>query len=106
MLTWSLATIDPAIYVLEGRATGIWVQRLTLPEYIETVRSAVGVDIASGEASSSPPPLHAISAVAVRPSNININNRLYRINYFSIVINIKRENVPEDSFATCGRQPF
>lgn len=44
--TWSVEVIDPAIFAHEGRATGIWVQRLTVPEYIETVRAAVGVDVA------------------------------------------------------------
>lgn len=42
---WSGGMIDPAVYAHEGRGTGIWVQRLTVPEYIETVQSAVGVDI-------------------------------------------------------------
>ena len=43
---WSLDVIDPAVYVHMGRSRENWLQRLTLSEYIETVRSAVGVDIA------------------------------------------------------------
>lgn len=43
---WSVDVIDPAVYRHEGHSGEIWVQRLTVPEYIETVRSAVGVDIA------------------------------------------------------------
>ena len=43
--TWSLDLIDPAVYLHEASASSNWVRRLTLPEYIETVRSAVGVDI-------------------------------------------------------------
>lgn len=41
---WTIDYVDPAIYrnVREGEN---WVQRLTIPEYIETVRAAVGVDI-------------------------------------------------------------
>lgn len=42
---WTLDEIDPAVYVHEGRAGKAWVQRLTIDEYIETVRSAVSVDI-------------------------------------------------------------
>ncbi|MBC8354504.1 MAG: DUF1592 domain-containing protein [Planctomycetes bacterium] len=44
--TWSLNVIDPATYAHSGQANDVWVQRLTVTEYIETVRSAVGVDIA------------------------------------------------------------
>jgi len=44
--TWSLAVIDPAIYAHDQRTPAIWLQRLTLDEYIATVRGAVGVDIA------------------------------------------------------------
>ncbi len=43
--TWSLDRIDPAVYVHEGRTSEQFVQRLTVPEYIETVRVTVGVDI-------------------------------------------------------------
>ncbi len=44
--TWSLDVIDPAVYGNEERSRDVWIQRLTVSEYIETVRSAVGVDIA------------------------------------------------------------
>lgn len=42
---WSLDAIDPATYASGDGAQKVFVQRLTVPEYIETVRSAVGVDI-------------------------------------------------------------
>ena len=41
---WSGGLVDPAVYARDIH--GIWIQRLTVDEYIETVRSAVGVDIA------------------------------------------------------------
>ena len=44
---WSLEQIDPDAYLHDGQADELWVQRLTVPEYIATVRSAVGVDIAT-----------------------------------------------------------
>ena len=42
---WSLDRIDPAIYSRSDRAMGNWISRLTVPEYIETVRSVLGVDV-------------------------------------------------------------
>ncbi len=42
---WSLERIDPAIYVHGDQASENWLRRLTVAEYIETVRHAVGVDI-------------------------------------------------------------
>jgi hypothetical protein len=43
--TWSLDVIDPAIYAHHGQPGDIFVQRLTVQEYVNTVRAAVGVDI-------------------------------------------------------------
>ena len=44
--TWSLELIDPVVYA-HGESKGdIWLQRLTVSEYIKSVRSAVGVNIA------------------------------------------------------------
>ncbi len=42
---WSKETIDPADYIHDSHSGGIFVQRLTVPEYIETVRTVTGVDI-------------------------------------------------------------
>lgn len=42
---WPLETIDPAVYAHDGGSGDIWVQRLTVTEYIETVRATFGVDI-------------------------------------------------------------
>ena len=44
--TWSLPRIDPAVYT-HGVSRQQWIRRLTVDEYVETVRSIVGVDIAS-----------------------------------------------------------
>jgi hypothetical protein len=44
--TWSLDVIDPAVYAHGAGSQKVFVQRLTVPEYIETVRGTVGVDIA------------------------------------------------------------
>ena len=45
--TWSLDVIDPAVYAHQQSAGENWIRRLTVQEYIDTVRSAVGVDIAT-----------------------------------------------------------
>ncbi len=56
---WGIDVIDPAIYAHNGHSGEVWVQRLTTPEYIETVRSAVGVDIAKQARELLPPDLRA-----------------------------------------------
>lgn len=43
--TWSLDFIDPAVYTHGDGAQKVFAQRLTVPEYIETVRHTLGVDI-------------------------------------------------------------
>ncbi len=43
---WSLDVIDPVVYLYEDHTADNWIRRLTVAEYIETVRVAVGVDIA------------------------------------------------------------
>ena len=57
--TWSLEKIDPAVYAHDGGSHEIWLQRLTVDEYIETVRSAVGIDIAKEANELLPPDLRA-----------------------------------------------
>jgi mono/diheme cytochrome c family protein len=56
---WSVSMIDPAIYNGNSSAQEIWVQRLTIPEYIETVKSTVGVDISKEAYELLPPDLRA-----------------------------------------------
>lgn len=54
---WSLEKIDPAVYVHSGSAMGSFVQRLTIQEYIATVRDSVGVDIEKEAKAVLPPDL-------------------------------------------------
>jgi len=44
--SWTIDVIDPAEFKQDRPVGTNWVRRLTVPEYIETVRVAVGVDIA------------------------------------------------------------
>lgn len=57
--TWSLDAIDPALYAHDEKAATNWVRRLTVAEYVETVRSAVGVDISKEAREILPPDLRA-----------------------------------------------
>ena len=42
---WSLDFIDPAVYAHGSGSQKVFVQRLTVSEYIETVRSTLGIDV-------------------------------------------------------------
>jgi len=69
---WSLERIDPAVYVHDAGAAKNWVRRLTVPEYIETVRSAVGVDIAEQAHKILPPDIRA-DGFANTAYNLNVD---------------------------------
>ncbi|MEQ8787354.1 MAG: DUF1592 domain-containing protein [Pirellulaceae bacterium] len=56
---WPIDAIDPANYTHADRSQQVWVQRLTAPEYIETVRSSLGVDIAKEAREILPPDVRA-----------------------------------------------
>lgn len=56
---WSVDPIDPSVYSNHAGASVPWVQRLTIDEYIETVRSALGVDISDAARKLLPEDLRA-----------------------------------------------
>lgn len=56
---WSYEVIDPVVYLYEDHTADNWIRRLTVAEYIETVRSAVGVDISKEARELLPPDLRA-----------------------------------------------
>ena len=56
---WATDVIDPVIYQHGSEAAQNWLRRLTIPEYIETVRGAVGVDISKEARELLPPDLRA-----------------------------------------------
>lgn len=78
--TWSLDTIDPAVYAHGGQAREAIVQRLTVQEYIDTVKAAVGVDI-SKEARELLP--RDIRADGFSNTAYNLNVDLKHVNAFS-----------------------
>ena len=56
---WAGEEIDPLAHTLDWRVNQNWVRRLTVPEYIETVRSLTGVDIAKEARETLPPDIRA-----------------------------------------------
>ncbi len=56
---WSLDQIDPAVYVHGADDGKNWVRRLTVQEYITTVKSALGVDISKEARKILPPDMRA-----------------------------------------------
>lgn len=56
---WSLEQIDPSVYTHGVQVAGNWIRRLTIPEYIATVRDTLGVDIAQEARELLPPDLRA-----------------------------------------------
>ena len=56
---WSYEMLDRAVYRHGDRALGNWVQRLTVSEYIETVRGTLGVDVSKEAREILPPDLRA-----------------------------------------------
>lgn len=69
--TWSVDWIDPAIFK-EERGTENWIRRLTVAEYIESVRTAVGVDIAK-EARQILPPDKRADGFSNTAYNLNVD---------------------------------
>ena len=56
---WAGEEIDPLAHTFARRAAQNWVRRLTVPEYIETVRSLTSVDIAKEAREILPPDIRA-----------------------------------------------
>lgn len=56
---WPAETIDPAAHRLSRQTGQTWLRRLTVPEYVETVRSALGVEVAKEAADILPQDLRA-----------------------------------------------
>jgi len=55
---WTVDVIDQALYA-NNRPTEIWLQRLTISEYIGTVEQTIGVDIAEQATTLLPPDIRA-----------------------------------------------
>ena len=56
---WTLDYVDAATYVHESHGSENWVRRLTIPEYVATVKTATGVDLRAEAYRLLPPDLRA-----------------------------------------------
>ncbi len=102
---WTINQIDPAVYVHTGRSTQNWVRRLTMDEYIATVRAATGVDIA-GEARELLPP--DLRADGFSNTAYNLNVDLKHINAYAQLADIIVKRMDAQKFATrfSGKRRF
>ena len=102
---WTINQIDPAVYVHTGRSTQNWVRRLTMDEYIATVRAATGVDIA-GEARELLPP--DLRADGFSNTAYNLNVDLKHINAYAQLAGIIVKRMDAQKFATrfSGKRRF
>jgi hypothetical protein len=77
---WTLEQIDPAVYTRGGQSTQNWLRRLTVGEYIATVRAATGVDIAADAHALLPPD---VRADGFRNTAYNLSVDLKHINAYA-----------------------
>ncbi len=97
--SWTINQIDPAVYAHGGgnaEAGKVWIQRLTLPEYIETVRATTGVDITKEARELLPPELRA-DGFSNTAYNLNVD--LKHVGAYSRLAEIIVERMDVEKFA-------
>ncbi len=92
---WTVDWIDPATYENDGGGEQ-WIRRLTISEYIETVRSAVGVDISKEAHEILPPDLRA-DGFSNTAYNLNVD--MGHVNAYSQLASLIVEQMDTASFA-------
>lgn len=92
---WSVDWIDPATYENEGGGPQ-WIRRLTVSEYIETVRSAVGVDI-EGQAIQRLP--RDLRADGFSNTAYNLNVDMGHVNAYAELAALIVEQIDTQAFA-------
>ncbi|MFK8113499.1 MAG: LamG-like jellyroll fold domain-containing protein [Rubripirellula sp.] len=92
---WPIDFVDPAIYRSVGR-TENWVQRLTIPEYIATVRATVDVDISEDANKILPQDKRADG---FRNTAYNLNVDLKHIEAYSRLAEMIVEKMDPQAFA-------
>ncbi len=93
---WTLGQIDPVVYEHEGAAEENWLRRLTVDEYVETVRSAVGVDIQREAGEILPKDLRA-DGFSNTAYNLNVDMGHVSAYAQLASIIVERMNIPEFS---------
>ncbi len=92
---WTLDWIDPATYQNEGGGEQ-WIRRLTISEYVETVRSTVGVDISKESHEILPPDLRA-DGFSNTAYNLNVD--MGHVNAYSRLATLIVEQMDTAAFA-------
>jgi hypothetical protein len=94
---WSLDQIDPEVYKNQGQVAGNWIRRLTIPEYIETVRVSLGVDIAQEALEMLPPDLRA-DGFSNTAYNLNVD--LKHVNAYARLAELIVAKMEVDAYAS------
>ncbi len=93
---WSLARIDPAVYVHGEPSHANWIRRLTVAEYIATVRASTGVNIAAEARQLLPPD---VRADGFSNTAYNLNVGLKHINAYTQLAGIIAKQMDAQKFA-------
>lgn len=100
---WTADEIEPLSFTRDTRASQNWIRRLTVPEYIETVRSAAGVDIEEEARRILPPD---VRADGFHNTAYNLGSDLHHVEAFSSLaaVIVSRMDVPRFAarFAGCS----
>lgn len=93
---WTAEAIDPLAFTRDERAAYSYIRRLTLPEYINTVRAAVGIDIEKEARRLLPPD---VRADGFYNTAYNLTADLHHVEAFSTLATIIAERVDAAAFA-------
>jgi hypothetical protein len=93
---WSIEKIDPAIYAHAGRTNENHLRRLTVSEYIETVKHILGVDIAQEARETLPADLRA-DGFSNTAYNLNVD--LKHVNGYASLADIAVSRMDVQAFA-------
>lgn len=93
---WTVDPIDPVIYEHGGGVAQNWVRRLTVPEYVETVRAAVGVEIGPQATALLPKDMRA-DGFSNTAYNLNVD--LAHVNAYAELAGIIVGQLDVDAFA-------
>jgi len=94
--TWPAEVIDPVVYRHGSQTVTTFVQRLTVPEYIATVRSTVGVDIEKDARKLLPPD---VRADGFRNTAYNLNVDLGHVEAYARLAEIIVDRIDVGKFA-------
>lgn len=92
---WSIDSFAQKDYEVKSPTEGIWVQRLTVPEYINTVRATTGIDITADARKILPPDLRA-DGFSNTAYNLNVD--LKHVNAYSQLAQLISQRLALDTF--------